>query len=82
MAAGAAEASALGLSISSSTRFSQTDIRPTCSGEVWRRMVGKSLLSTEIPTLTEYLCPHQLAVAVKAGSEYMALLGRQWFKKH
>lgn len=58
------------------------DVRPVCCGEVWRRIVGKSLLATESQNLADHLYPCQLAVAVEAGSECMPHLGRQWFLQH
>ena len=58
-----------------------TDVRPGCCGEVWRRIVGKSLLATESQNLADHLYPCQLAVAVKAGAECMPHLGRQWFQQ-
>ena len=72
----AAEASA------NSFQGSDGDVRPVCCGEVWRRIVGKALLATEAQNLKDHLYPHQLAVAVKSGSECMAHLGRQWFQQH
>ena len=59
-----------------------TDIRPVCCGEVWRRIVGKALLSTETQNLSDHLYPNQLAVAVSSGSECMAHLARQWMSRH
>ena len=58
------------------------DARPVCSGEVWRRIVGKALLATESENLASHLFPHQLAVKVPAGAEILPHLARQWFLQH
>ena len=58
------------------------DARPVCSGEVWRRVVGKALFRSEESTLKEHLRPHQLAVSVRAGSEVMSHLAREWLQQH
>ena len=54
------------------------DVRPVCSGEAFRRLVGKALLATEIQTLRDHLLPFQFAVGVKAGAEILPHLARQW----
>jgi len=61
---------------------SEDDARPVCSGEVWRRVVGKALFRSEESTFQEHLGPHQLAVSVRSGSEVMAHLSREWLKQH
>eukprot|EP00973_Karenia_brevis_P058406 8133676-Karenia_brevis.AAC.1 len=38
------------------------DARPVCCGEVWRRLVGRALLSTEADALENHLFPFQVAV--------------------
>ena len=58
------------------------DVRPVCSGDVWRRVVGKSLLSTESSNLESHFFPYQLAVAVRSGTECMPHLARQWLTQH
>ena len=40
--------------------------------------MGKGMLATERDNLADHLYPHQLAVAVRSGSEVMPHLGRQW----
>ncbi|CAE8723859.1 unnamed protein product, partial [Polarella glacialis] len=55
------------------------DARPVCSGEVWRRVVGKALLASERDALLGHL-PHQLAVAVPAGQEVLPHLARNWMR--
>ena len=58
------------------------DARPVCSGEVWRRVVGKALFRSEESALKQHLRPHQLAVSVRAGSEVMSHLAREWLHQH
>lgn len=58
------------------------DARPVCSGEVWRRLVGKALLNTEKDSLLDYLKPYQLAVAVRSGTEVMPHLARAWMEEY
>ena len=54
------------------------DARPACSGGAIRRTVGKALLPTEMDNLRDHLCPHHLAVGIRAGVEAMPHLARQW----
>ena len=58
------------------------DARPVCSGEVWRRVIGKALFRSEESSFKEHLRPHQLAVSVRAGSEVMSHLAREWLQQH
>ena len=60
----------------------EEDVRPVCTGEVFRRLVGKALLKIELPVLRTHLLPHQLAVGVPAGAEAMPHLLRQWKRKY
>ena len=69
---------AKGTSLRKTAKDGSEDARPACSGETIRRVVGKTLLASEIGTLGEHLLPHQLAVGVKAGVEAMPHLVRQW----
>ncbi|CAE8604691.1 unnamed protein product, partial [Polarella glacialis] len=56
------------------------DARPVCSGEVWRRVVGKAFLASERDALLGHLLPHQLAVAVPAGQEVLPHLAWNWMR--
>ena len=58
------------------------DARPVCSGDVWRRVVGKALFSSEEDTFKEHLHPHQLALAVRAGAEVTAHSARTLMEQH
>ena len=58
------------------------DVRPVCSGEALRRLVGKALLATEIDTLRKHLLPFQFAVGVQAGAEVLPHLARQWRSRY
>ena len=60
----------------------EEDARPVCSGDVWRRVVGKALFRSEEDTFKEHLQPHQLAVSVKSGAEVMTHLARGWMEKY
>ena len=53
-----------------------------CTGEVFRRLVGKALLKIELPAFRTHLLPHLLAVGVPAGAEAMPHLLRQWKRKY
>ena len=69
---------AVGHAVKKISKDGEEDARPVCCGEVWRRIVGKALLSTETDALEAHLCPHQLAVNVRSGAEVMPHLARQW----
>ena len=58
------------------------DARPVCSGDVWRRVVGKALFKSEEATFKAYLEPHQLAVSVRSGAEVMCHVARSWMAQH
>ena len=59
-----------------------SDIRPLCAGEYWRRLVGKCLLQTEMGAISIHLGCNQLAVGVRAGAEIMPHLARKWLHTH
>ncbi len=71
---------ATGTALDKVSKSGEQDARPVCSGEYWRRLVGKALLGTEVANLRDYLAPHQLAVGVAAGVEVMPHLARQWLR--
>ncbi len=73
---------ATGTALDKVSKSGEQDARPVCSGEYWRRLVGKALLSTEVGNLRDYLAPHQLAVGAPAGVEVMPHLARKWLKHH
>ena len=54
------------------------DARPIVMGEVWRKVVWKSLLKLDITQVKERLLPNQLAVGVSGGVEAMIHGTRQW----
>ena len=58
------------------------DVRPVCSGVVWRRMVSKALYKSEESTFKAHLESHQLAVSVRAGAEVMVHVARSWMAQH
>jgi hypothetical protein len=62
---------ARGTALDKKSKQGEQDARPICSGEVWRRVVGKALLAGELPALRVHLLPHQLAVGVPAGAEVL-----------
>ena len=69
---------ARGTALEKTSKTGSPDVRPLCAGEALRRLVGKALLRSELPTLRAHLLPHQLAVGVPAGAEVMPHLHRQW----
>ena len=73
---------ATGTALDKTSKTGEQDARPVCSGEFWRRLVGKVLLGTEMENLREYLYPHQLAVGVAGGVEVMPHISRQWLADH
>jgi hypothetical protein len=58
------------------------DPRPVCTGEAWRRLVGKALLGTESDTINAFLLPWQLAVGTPGGAEALAHAVRGWREAH
>ena len=75
-----AQAEAVEAAQSSVSPQTREDVRPVCSGEVWRRVTGKALLESEKDALLDYLLPYQLAVAVRSGTEVMPHLARAWME--
>ena len=73
-------AGANGNAMDKKSKTGEQDARPVCSGDYWRRLVGKALLSTELENLRDHLLPHQLAVGVPCGVEVMPHLARLWLK--
>lgn len=69
---------ARGTAFNKTSKTGEVDARPVCSGEVWRRLVGKALLRTEMEALRAHLLPLQLAVGAPSGGEVMPHLARQW----